>query len=109
MGLLYAAFVRKTGWGIPCPFRLLMGLKCPGCGVSHMALCLLQGDLSGAFAANGAILCLLPIGAVLALKKSISYVKTGKWKLSFAENRLVIFMIVFLVVFGIGRNIAALT
>ena len=105
LGLLYAGLFTLLGWGIPCGFRLLTGLKCPGCGVSHMALCLLRGDLPGAFQANGAILCLLPLGGFLAVEQSVRYVRTGTKRLRKAEDRLVIAMIVLLVLFGFLRNL----
>ncbi len=108
-GLLYAGFMRITGWGIPCIFHLLTGLYCPGCGVSHMALCLLWGDLAGAFAANGAILCLLPLAAVLAVRKSVCFVLSGEKRLRSWENAIAVSMAVFLTLFGILRNLTFLT
>lgn len=103
-GVLYGLVIRATGFGIPCMFRLVTGLKCPGCGVSHMALRLMAGDLPGAFRENAAIVCLLPLGAVLAARCSVRYVRTGAKRLSKAENGLVVFMIVTLVGYGILRN-----
>ena len=32
-GLGYALWVRLTGLALPCPFRAVTGLLCPGCGV----------------------------------------------------------------------------
>lgn len=105
LGLCYGGLISALGWGIPCVFHLLTGLKCPGCGVSHMALCLLRGDVSGAFDANGGVLCLLPLGFILALDQSVRYVRSGTRRLGRLENGLVIFMIVFLVMFGVLRNL----
>lgn len=43
------------GFYIPCPFRTLTGLKCPGCGMSHAAtdvamavMALIRSDTDGA-------------------------------------------------------------
>ncbi len=43
LGIGYAALVRR-GIGIPCPFYLVTGLRCPGCGISRALAALLHGD-----------------------------------------------------------------
>lgn len=42
-GLLYGYVLIPLGLRIPCPFRLLTGLRCPGCGVTDLCLGLLHG------------------------------------------------------------------
>lgn len=105
LGICYGLLVSRIGFGIPCVFRLITGLKCPGCGVTHMALCLLQGDLSGAFYENPAVLMLLPAGMILAIRLTYRYLRTGSKKLTKWENRMIIGMIVLLIGFGIARNL----
>ena len=105
LGICYGLLVSRIGFGIPCVFRLVTGLKCPGCGVTHMALCLLRGDLSGAFYENPVVLMLLPIGLILAIRLTYRYLKTGGKRLTKWENRVVIAMIVLLIGFGIARNL----
>ena len=105
LGICYGLLVSRIGFGIPCLFRLITGLKCPGCGVTHMALCLLRGDLSGAFYENPVVLMLLPIGLILTIRLTCRYLKTGSKCLTKWENRAVIGMIVLLVAFGIARNL----
>ncbi|MBE9666853.1 DUF2752 domain-containing protein [Mucilaginibacter boryungensis] len=34
---------------IPCPFKKLTGIDCPGCGFQRSFLALLQGDISKSF------------------------------------------------------------
>lgn len=34
---------------IPCLFQWLLHIPCPGCGMTRAYLCLLQGDVGGAF------------------------------------------------------------
>ena len=45
IGLLavgYALFFKLTGFGLPCPFHVLTGLYCPGCGNSRALHALLH-------------------------------------------------------------------
>ena len=51
-GLLYYVWIRVTGLMIPCPFRLLTGIRCPGCGVTTMIMAAGRGDLHSALEAN---------------------------------------------------------
>lgn len=107
-GCAYAIFVRATGLAIPCLFYTLTGLKCPGCGVTRMALCLLRLDFAGAWRQNPAILCLLPVGAAVAADIAVCYVQNGvrlphKW-----ANFAIWGMIAVLSVFGVVRNFTGL-
>ena len=42
----------RSGYGLPCLFRQLTGLSCPGCGNSRAALALLKLDPAAAFSYN---------------------------------------------------------
>lgn len=42
-GLLYGYVLIPLGLRIPCPFYLVTGLRCPGCGVTDLCLGLLHG------------------------------------------------------------------
>ena len=104
-GLCYAAFVSMTGLGLPCVFRLITGLECPGCGVSRMCLSLMRLDFAGAWHANPAIMSLLPAGGIIAVRMGIRYVKTGSSQPDKWETAALIVMTAVLVVFGVVRNI----
>lgn len=51
----------RSGFFPDCPFRLLTGLNCPGCGTTRGLHHLLHGDLIGAFQFNPLMMLLLPI------------------------------------------------
>ena len=49
---LYMAFSSSSGEElaiIPCPFRLVTDLECPGCGMTRSCLSLVQGELVSAW------------------------------------------------------------
>ncbi len=48
----YAVLSDQTGLHIPCPFRSLTGLKCPGCGVTGVINGFIRLDLQRAYDAN---------------------------------------------------------
>ena len=48
-GLLYFAFTSITGLGLPCPFRMLTGWLCPGCGITTMFIELGRLNFEAAF------------------------------------------------------------
>ena len=104
-GLLHALFVNLTGLAVPCVFRLVTGLECPGCGVSRMCLALLRLDFAGAWSANPVVMALLPLMAAVAADIAVRYVVTG----SASEDRFVraatVFSAAVLTVFGVLRNI----
>ena len=52
VGVLYTFLILHTPFRIPCLFREVTGLQCPGCGTSRMALALMRFDIPAAFAYN---------------------------------------------------------
>ncbi len=52
LGMLHLLGVPLTGWMPPCPFHLLTGFNCPGCGTTRMVQALLEGELGQAFSYN---------------------------------------------------------
>ena len=48
-----------------CPFLLLTGLKCPGCGSQRAIHCLLHFDIKGAISYNLLLVASFPIIAIL--------------------------------------------
>ncbi len=56
-----------------CPSRRLLGLPCPGCGMTRALVALLAGDLAGAFALH-------PWAPVLAAQAALGWAAWG-WSL----------------------------
>ncbi|MCI9360581.1 MAG: DUF2752 domain-containing protein [Hungatella sp.] len=104
-GILYGVFVKATNVGIPCMFHLITGLKCPGCGVTRMAVALLGLDVAGAFEANPAVLVLSPVFLAVFIKHIVGYVKTGEWTIGAVQNAVMWLGVAVLTVYGILRNI----
>ncbi len=44
-----------------CPFYVVTGLKCPGCGAQRAVHALLHGDLRGAWNQNAMLLLVVPV------------------------------------------------
>ena len=105
IGCAYALFYMKTGFGIPCVFNLITGLRCPGCGITHMAVNLLRLDFAAAFSSNRAVFVMLPVLAYLLCAKLYRYIRYGKTDEPKHETVIEIIMIAVLVAFGILRNI----
>ena len=101
----YDGFVKYTGTGIPCLFRYIFHVQCPGCGVTHMLLALAKGKMQEAFCSHPVIFCALPFLGWILVKYSGSYVmcRTTVWK-KWEQIGMVLFLIA-LIGFGVFRNI----
>lgn len=101
----YYGFVRYTGTGIPCLFRFVFHLECPGCGITHMVMAMAEGDLSGAFLSHPVLFCFLPFLGWICLKSLGNYLYSRRtvWK-KWESVGIGLFLTV-LLLFGIVRNI----
>lgn len=71
---------------IPCPFRTLFGIRCPGCGMTHAVIALARGDVKKSMEHNPFVIALIPLLAVglLDLAARLSETISG-WR---QEHRL---------------------
>ena len=67
----------KTGFFPGCPFRMLTGFTCPGCGSTRGLHRLVHGDLVGAFEFNPLMVVSLPF-LLYALVRYTSAAVTGR-------------------------------
>jgi uncharacterized protein DUF2752 len=67
----------KTGFFPPCPFRVITGLTCPGCGSTRALHQLLHGHLTAAFALNPLFVIAIPF-LFYALFRHTAFAFQGK-------------------------------
>ena len=104
-GLLYGIFVSYTGLAIPCLFRKVTGLLCPGCGVTGMCVALLHLDWRGAFSCHPVLfVLLLPLTAVF-ICSAAGYVQNGRIWFARWQNLILYVSVAALVIFGVVRNL----
>ena len=104
-GLLYGIFVSYTGLAIPCLFRKMTGLLCPGCGVTGMCVALLHLDWRGAFSCHPVLfVLLLPLTAVF-ICSAVGYVQDGRFRFTRWQNFILYVSVAALAIFGVVRNL----
>ena len=102
--VLMQILLTHMGHGIKCIFHLITGLQCPGCGVSHMAMHIMDGNMKQAFKDNPVVLVGLPVLAWIFIRRTITYIQTGDSTCSRAENVCLQSYAIVLLIFGILRN-----
>jgi len=59
----------RTAWFAPrCPFRLVTGLFCPGCGTGRALHALVHGELGAALRLNALTVAAIPVFLALAFR-----------------------------------------
>lgn len=102
-GVLYAFLILHTPFRIPCLFREVTGLQCPGCGTSRMALALMRLDIPAAFGYNPVAFLSFPawflisIGAFVGRPKAL---RNSKNLLRILYINIAVYMI-----FAVLRNL----
>lgn len=96
----------QSVWMPKCPFKLITGLQCPGCGGQRAAHALLQGDIVGALRYNWFLIYAAPYLLLLIIER---FFLQGEWQTkvrSWAENKYVVWLyIVSYCVWLVVRNI----
>lgn len=104
---VYALFDPATAPFPRCPFLLLTGLQCPGCGSQRAIHALLHADIAGAWHSNALLVASLPLVALLLVAQTMS----RRWpRLHNALNSRTVIWTVFtvIVIWWIARNIWSL-
>ena len=102
-GVLYAFLILHTPFRIPCLFREVTGLQCPGCGTSRMALTLMRFDIPAAFAYNPVAFFSFPAWFLISICAFVGRPKA----LRNSKNllRILYINIVVYMIFAIFRNL----
>ncbi len=94
-----------TGFGIKCPFHILTGLNCPGCGNTRAVVNIMQFRFLEGLSYN----YLFPLEAFYMLRllfiSSKSYILNGKFSFNDSKPALDIIVLVILGLWFILRNI----
>lgn len=80
IGVLYYFVTYFTGFYIPCLVRLVTGLRCPGCGISHMIINIFHLNFKAAFKSNQLLFLTSPIIAAMIVRETYCYIKYEKHK-----------------------------
>jgi hypothetical protein len=67
----------KSGFFPACPFRLLTGFTCPGCGTTRALHQVLHGHLDAAFTLNPLLLLALPFLLFALIRYSVIVMRAG--------------------------------
>ena len=104
--VIYLIFGDMLGVYVPCIFRKITHLYCPGCGITRMLAAILTGDFYQALRYNPLICILLPLVIVYLVDYLINQARGRKSLLVRTPNWVWILMIVALVIYGIMRNLS---
>lgn len=99
------AALAKAGIGLPCLFRKVTGLLCPGCGNSRAAMALLKLDFVGAFWYNPLFLLEFCYIAWVYCVASRSYLKGGRFAYQPPWPVADLLVLVAVLAWGIVRNL----
>lgn len=104
IGVIYYLLILFTPIRIPCVFRELTGLACPGCGISRGMVALLHLDFSAAFRQNVVVFSLLPFWCAAVFLR-VFFDPRWMQKDSTVEKVFLFGTIAALLIFGIFRNL----
>jgi len=99
---IYAVDPSQHALTPPCPYRTLLGLACPGCGLTRATHALLHGDVSRAFAFNPWAFVAAPALAVFIALPHL----TGPPRTSQLRTRISWVMLLVTLAFWVWRNTA---
>jgi hypothetical protein len=88
----------------PCPFRLLTGLQCPGCGAARGLHQLLHGHPIAAFELNPLVITAVPLLLLLLLSFTCSAYVRSKMSERFRQSKYGWILLAVVFGFWIFRN-----
>ena len=91
-----------------CPFLLMTGLQCPGCGTTRALALLTHGDVLGAIGMNLLLAVMLPVLAFLYVRWIVDILRPASKPKPFRPpppTWVLVLMVVGIVAFWVGRNL----
>ena len=86
-----------------CPFLLVTGYKCPGCGSQRVLHSLLQGDLIAAFKYNALMVLFLPVMAIYGYAEIVRTKKPRLYR-CLCSSRVIWSIFVVVIAWWVLRN-----
>ena len=105
IGFTYLLLHELTGFSLHCPFRTVLHIYCPGCGIGRMCFHIYHGEIYEAFSSNCVAFCLLPVVLADAVFHAYRYIRYGDGRLCKAEQIALWVFVVILIVFAVVRNV----
>jgi len=103
-GAAYAVWYHFTEIGIPCIFRLITGVSCPGCGITRMLAALFFLDFHAAYEANAYLFVTFPFAVfelIFEVRRKLLHKRPPLW-----NQILLILYLTGLISFGILRALS---
>ena len=94
----------KSGFFPGCPFRLLTGFTCPGCGSTRAMHQILHGHFAAAFMLNPLLLLAIPFLLFALLRYSVIVMRGGVPRPNALPAPFIYALFVIIVSFWIFRN-----
>ena len=101
---VYLLVYSVVGKGIPCLFRAVTGLQCPGCGMTRALTALVHGNPAEAMDYNALSLTLIPLIGIFLLIRAVKYIKTGKEGFSLPDIFFLLICLIVCIWFFLSRN-----
>ena len=100
-----SAIVKIKGGFIPCPFHLITGLNCPGCGNTRSLAALARFHFAESLSYNYAYPAEFIYIFAVYLRGTKSYVLNGRVSLTPKHPAAEYVFLAFIIIWGIARNI----
>lgn len=102
VGLIYGYIIIPMGFHIPCLFKLIYHIRCPGCGLTRMCLSILHGNFIKAIKYNIGLVIISPIILYIVCKQIYNYINDSNEPLN---KWLITSTLIYLIAWTIVRNI----
>ena len=101
----YYLFFTYINIGIPCIFKLITGYDCSGCGITRCLFSLVKLNIKEAFYYNELVTIFIVPFIIIYIYYDYCYVYDKKNKLKNYINKISIYFLIIVILFGILRNI----